>query len=97
MIAPMALAALRDTQRLNAVEELNPSGLERVLRSHNNELPLLHIPLEDLRPMAQLIRRCGYVSADGMPNQCYRIVRKICSKERGDGWSHPVDDRAEVR
>ena len=81
---------------VDAIKKLNPSGLERILSADHDKLTLLNALLQDIRPMAQVIRGGADVSPTGVTHQSIVIVAKLGGQERGDGGSHAIDYGAQM-
>ena len=82
--------------RGNTVEELDDAGLERVLGADDDQAVVCDQLLEDLRAMAQVVRRDADVRAHGLLHQGLGVVPQIRGEQRLDRRAHPVDDRAQV-
>src|SRR5687767_4016164 len=79
------------------IEEIDHTGLQRILRSDDHQSFVLNQLLENLRAMAQVIDGCPNVRANSLIDERLRIVSQLRSQQALHGGTHPVHDRMKIR
>ena len=74
-------------RKRGGVEELDVTGLQRVLRPDDEQSVAQGQPLEDLRSVPQMVRRRADVGANRLAHE-----RVVVAREIGPSDVHPDDD-----
>jgi hypothetical protein len=79
-----------------AIEEIDHTGLQRILRTNDQQAFLLNHPLQDGRSMSQVAGRDPDVCQDRLAGQGFVIMPEVSREQSLDRWPDSINDRAQV-
>src|SRR5580704_2902813 len=80
------------TRGRQSIEEINHTGLQRVLGANHQEPGFLNELLDDIRAVPQILHRRADVGANRSTAQGMQIMLKIRRQQAFDGRPYQIDD-----